>query len=1054
MPQQPNEESTSKLFDEMASEFTRLVREGRSPDIDEFANRHSELEPRVRRLFPVLKMMESRGDSWEWSEVDQADIEPELAGANEKWQAPERLGDFRLIRQIGRGGMGIVYEAEQESLGRRVAIKILPASAQFDERRVERFATEARASAMLHHTNIVPVFGIGRENGLSFFVMQLINGQPLNRVLRDIARIRDLSTKPLAHHEEPTFSKNQIVRSMFGEPEGTAASDATTEKLEFAKNVPTPVASSVTSSEAVPSMGSVLTSASVGSSSESGSLLHSERGETTGVRSRNYFRNVARVGVKVSEALEHAHGYGILHRDIKPSNLLLDENGAVWVTDFGLAKYFDSPDITRTGEVVGTLRYMAPEQLDGRASCNSDIFGLGLTLYEMLTLQPAYQGTDKKRLLEKVTEANPTNPRSIDSRIPRDLETIVMKCIHSEPSKRYSSAVEVSEDLTRFLDGQPILARRIDVFEKAWKWCCRRPSLAITVAALAASILVGICGIGWQWSKAVDALEDARVATARAEKHFNQAREAVSQIVDSISEEELLSSPSLLPVRVKLIRKALAYQTEFAKTHPDDPNVQIELANAFVDLGGSYFELARDEDTLLYHGKAEAILVPLLETDLLPAERTRARIILSDSIRSAAAVHLRKSATGEKNYFRAIEVILDGREESELEDSERRQLAKIYRSIGMWAESLTRSQPIRLTNVTESPLEYYQKAYELVHGLAVLEHTKDFRSSLLASLHNDLGIAYRKKRDNKTALKHYQKAAEQFRSLVKSEPGNTLSRFGLGEALSSLGYFHGFTLGDTELGLSFYQQAISEYEKLASEYPSVLRFTESQARASLNCGMLCEDDGKLEEAFKFRKAALNLSQRVLLFAPDSPKLISDYGKALVGVGINFAERGDDVTAIDYFNRAQEQHELAVEKSPRHPLLRSRLFYSLMQSGQSNRDLGNFAQSQQIFVEAIDKERATPEHYYIAGRELLRLALKIRTNVADSEVAKLKIADNAVQSAKGMFEEIVSPKYEVRSRIVDDESFEDVLANQIGKDFLDWLATEQTRVAELQGNDTK
>ena len=181
MPQK-NADSDSTLFDEMVSEFSRLVREGKSPNVEEFANRNAELASRVRRQFPLLAMMELHGESWSSSEVDLPSPELALASSQkDKWKAPERLGDFRLIRQIGRGGMGVVYEAEQESLGRRVAVKILPASAQFDERRVERFATEARASAMLHHTNIVPVFGVGREDGLSFYVMQLIEAEPLNR---------------------------------------------------------------------------------------------------------------------------------------------------------------------------------------------------------------------------------------------------------------------------------------------------------------------------------------------------------------------------------------------------------------------------------------------------------------------------------------------------------------------------------------------------------------------------------------------------------------------------------------------------------------------------------------------------------------------------------------------------------------------------------------------------------------------------------------------------------------------------------------------------------
>jgi hypothetical protein len=196
------------------------------------------------------------------------------------------------------------------------------------------------------------------------------------------------------------------------------------------------------------------------------------------------------LGVQVAEALEYAHHQGILHRDIKPSNLLLDTAGTVWVTDFGLAKAEDSQELTHPGDVVGTLRYMAPERLEGRADPRSDIYSLGLTLYELLTLRPALDDGYRARLMERIRQESPPLPSRIDRRIPRDLETIVLKAIVKEPGGRYATAAALAEDLRRFLADRPIQARRTPLLERAWRWCRRNPALAGMTATVALMLAV------------------------------------------------------------------------------------------------------------------------------------------------------------------------------------------------------------------------------------------------------------------------------------------------------------------------------------------------------------------------------------------------------------------------------------------------------------------------------------------------------------------------------------------------------------------------------------
>ena len=204
---------------------------------------------------------------------------------------------------------------------------------------------------------------------------------------------------------------------------------------------------------------------------------------------RRFAHGVARIGVQVAEALAHAHGQGILHRDIKPSNLLLDRDGNVWVADFGLAKAIGTDDLTHTGDIVGTVRYMAPERFHGAGDARADIYALGLTLYELLALRPAFEEKDRASLIRQVTQEDPPRLRKLNRAVPADFETIVHKAIAREPGQRYASAKALAEDLNRFIDGRPIQARRVSVPERAWRWCRRNPWLAGLSAALVLALV-------------------------------------------------------------------------------------------------------------------------------------------------------------------------------------------------------------------------------------------------------------------------------------------------------------------------------------------------------------------------------------------------------------------------------------------------------------------------------------------------------------------------------------------------------------------------------------
>ncbi len=373
---------------------------------------------------------------------------------------PERLGEFHILREVGRGGMGVVYEAIQESLNRHVALKVLPFSSLLGPTQLERFRREARAAAGLHHTNIVPVFGVGEDSGVHFFAMQYIEGQSLDRVLREVQRLRKIPDAPAASHA----LASQVAEALLG----GRFSPAKAERVAAGG----------------PGLAAVISPAQAGCGAQPVVEVSdgNNRSET------GYFRAVARVGVQVADALEYAHRQGVLHRDIKPANLLLDTAGTVWITDFGLAKLEGNEALTSPGDLVGTLRYMAPERFEGRSEPRSDVYSLGLTLYEMLTLRPAFPDLDPVALIEHVRREAPPALRRINPRIPRDLETIVLKAMAREPGDRYATAGALAEDLRHFLADRPIRARRSSTLEHCWRWCRRNRA----VAALAAGLLLAL----------------------------------------------------------------------------------------------------------------------------------------------------------------------------------------------------------------------------------------------------------------------------------------------------------------------------------------------------------------------------------------------------------------------------------------------------------------------------------------------------------------------------------------------------------------------------------
>ena len=453
-------EASDANLAELVDRFIDRFQAGEWVDARAFAAEHPAHAEALLELLPAAATMATVRRSFLQSEGQAAHFRLDS----------DMIGGYRIVREIGRGGMGVVYEAVQVATGRKVALKVLPIAAATDPRQIERFRIEGQAAAALDHPHIVPVSEIGCEQGVHFYAMRLVEGCSLAAV-----------------------------------------------------------------------------------------VLEAQSGTSPAIMTP---REAARLALQAAEALAHAHDLGILHRDIKPANLLVDPAGHLWVTDFGLAHFLGGGDLTQTGDVIGTLRYLSPEQARGRRKLDgrTDVYSLGATLYELATLRPAFDGHDRQELLRQIASDEPIPPRRLDPTIPRDLETILVSAMAKEVEDRYGSATELADDLRRFLDGRPIVARRPSTPTKAARWARRnKVTVAIATTVLSLFLLGTAIGVGLLWREQIRTRENLRLALI-----------ALDEFCLSTTGPELTRDPERTQQLQTLQLKALTIYERMLRQNPGD----------------------------------------------------------------------------------------------------------------------------------------------------------------------------------------------------------------------------------------------------------------------------------------------------------------------------------------------------------------------------------------------------------------------------------------------------------------------------------------------------
>ena len=846
----------------LASEYLDGLRQGLHPSIEEYAAQNPTLAEEIRELFPTITATERVKSRHARSSDGRATL-----GAARL----ERLGDYRLIREIGRGGMGVVFEAEQESLGRIVAVKVLPRQMLIDEKHLKRFEREARIAANLHHTNIVEVFGVGEQDGFHYYVMQRIDGVGLDSVIAYLSR------------------RNRGSRL------GTAVDDSLRDEDSAAFE---------------PFAEGTLRSLAVG---EDASLL--ESGES-------YWRSVARIGLQASEALHYAHTHGVLHRDIKPANLLLGSQGTVWLADFGLAKAVQSAEISVSGDIRGTLRYMPPEQFRGEPDHRGDIYSLGLTLYELLTLRPAHEGGGQSQLIQRITQGAPlAAPSQIHPDLPLDLETIVLKAGSHDPAHRYQSAAEFADDLRCFLDDRPIRARPVGPLETLGRWCRRNKSLAL-LSGIALVLLVSVAlvaTVGYVRTKR--ALDGEASERAKAEANANLAIEALDRVFERMSLmrvralpqpapsevgnglTEPLASPLLSKEAAGLLEEMLPFYDRLAQQTGNGPDLQARTAEANRRVGAIRQRLGQTDEALKAYQTARALFVNLRIVQ--PAD-TNLTVALAQTCNELGRVLASKRAPAEARAMHADAfTLLQGvGAATSGPPVVRFELARTCYLLGTRERPLPSTDPSKNTRPSplQTPAENRDRlamAVSLLNTLlAAFTDHPDYRHLLALCYLEGAVVKDSRPGQGKPGA---ERAIEILERLVQQHPNDPDFAYDLSEAYARIQIPRPPVAEERQRTIeSRFGKALGLLETLVARHPDIPDFPAAQARIHDKLGAYHRQLDRWGEAEKDFRTAISIQAPLLRRFPDTLPYtlwMSTYRIALADALIHLEQQGEAIVEL-------------------------------------------------------------------------------------------------------------------------------------------------------------
>jgi serine/threonine protein kinase/Tfp pilus assembly protein PilF len=881
----------------------------------------------------------------------------------------KRLGDYRIVRELGRGGMGIVYEAEQISLGRRVALKVLPFAAVLDSRQIARFKHEAQAAGQLNHPNIVAVYAVGVERGVHFYAMQLIDGQPLDRALNEL---RD--------RQDGVGRRQKAVGSVAAQPTvayclpptNSVDEKGSTQKAE-GSHASLPTAYCLLPSASVRS---VLTTQSPGKSA--------------------YFKAVIGLGVQAADAIHAAHQCGIIHRDIKPSNLLLDGSGKLWVTDFGLARRETDPTLTRTGDLIGTMRYMSPEQATGQAALvdhRTDIYSLGATLYELLTLEPVFAEHEGPALLRQIELQEPAPPRKLQPRIPVDLQTVILKAMAKRREDRYATAQDLQADLQRLLDGKPTVARPPTLVDRLARWSLRHREV-VAVAALIC--FLGL--IGFATSTFMIARERNRAVESfrLAEDRFHEAQETVEKLGLGTS-ERLESVPGADPIRQDLLRRALGYYRSFVEQAKNNPSLRADLALTYRRIGTLSADIGSNADATAADREAIAIFQDLAKVDPRNTDYRQKLGVCHNNLGLVLA-RSGKSDEAHKAYDEAIR--LEEQVLAETKNSEHciPDLARAHSNLGLLENDTG--------NFAAAAASFASSTTLLEQLLATGPENSDYMRDLATSL-NNLGSLYADREPAK-AIENCERAVALLRGAAARNPDDLLCRSQLALAFNNLGAVEA-RKGEKAQAAQSYASAVEIETDLAHRAPAQKSYRHTLAIGYNNLGLAQGKQGNVAEAEgSFRQALALLETLAGQDGHDGKNFNVDQESLLGAVYNNLGsvlyESNHKFEAVKAFEQAVAYQKRAVLHAPDVGKYKQFLSKHYFNYARALRQTGRLSDAAEVALARRDLWHHDAKHLVEVAEELAatakELVSKAGAGMTADECGKLAVETLRMAKAAG------------------------------------------------------
>lgn len=584
------------LVDQILDEALSGIRNGQPLVLEAYCQRFPEVADELRLMLPAMLLMENPGLLMENPGLSTENSA--TTGQPAKWCSksttqspttkPPILNDYAIVAEIGRGAMGVVYEAIQLPLNRRVALKVLFETATSDEKYYRRFVREAEIASRLHHTNIIPVFEAGQSEGCCFYAMQLIEGKNLLQLIQ--ASDRSASER----QSSPTLD----VLATYEETATQSGNSTIANELRHIDAFRTPPSTNMIESPTV----------------------------------------CAGWALQVADGLHFAHQRGILHRDVKPSNIIVDCEQRAWIADFGLAKAQEDAGLTEDHDVVGTIRYLAPERFQGRCDQRSDVYALGVTLYEVLHQRPYWLANSRAQLVQQIVNNRYGSDNRRPYSCPRDLQRIIEKATAHEPDRRYPHAGALAEDLRRFLDGRPVMARKPSALYKAYRWARRNPlaaaltSILFLVVTVAATVTASLSFRASQLS--AQSLENFE----NAKRNMGFLLETIDQVCLSLGQDQRLNRPEFIGLRQQLLQMVIAFNDQFEQLPDVASEMHFLSAKAQTRLGS----MTSGDDTLEESaGYLESARTVLLEMHRNAPDRDELSLELARCLRATANVEWR-----------------------------------------------------------------------------------------------------------------------------------------------------------------------------------------------------------------------------------------------------------------------------------------------------------------------------------------------------------------------------------------------------------------------------